>query len=230
MRVQVLKHVAFEGVGNMSAWLEARGATVDVTRFYQNATLPEIESLDLIIIMGGPMSVNDDARLPWLRDEKSFIAEALARNVPVVGVCLGAQLIANVLGARVYPNEHKEIGWFDVTARPCREGVLPLPDREKLFPWHGDTFELPADSVWLASSEACANQAFRYGSRVVGLQCHPETTPATVDGLVAHCGHELVPGRYIQTEAQLKAVGQDHYQRLAGLMGQVLDYVTGSSQ
>ena len=230
MRVQVLKHVAFEGVGNMSVWLYSYCATVDVTRFYQEATLPDIESLDLIIIMGGPMSVNDEATLPWLCDEKRFIEHALSHDVPMVGVCLGAQLIANVLGARVSPNAHREIGWFDVTARPYAEGALRLPGRERIFHWHGETFELPSDSIWLASSEACANQAFQYGSRVVGLQCHPETTPATVDRLVAHCGHELTAGRYIQTEAELRAVGPDHYRRLENVMGQVLDYVTGSSQ
>ena len=121
MHAHVFQHVPFEGLGSIGPWLEARRAVVTVTRFFEDAVLPEAEGLDLLIVMGGPMSVNDEKLYPWLIAEKRFIAQAILRGKAVLGVCLGAQLIAAALGARIYPNGEKEIGWFPVYSLPVPE-------------------------------------------------------------------------------------------------------------
>src|SRR5436190_11047637 len=116
MRAHILQHVAFEGIGSIAQWLSERNAEVTFTRFHAVWSLPDIKSIDLLVVMGGPMSVNDEATLPWLNEEKKFIREAVRHEVAVLGICLGAQLVANALGARVYPGRQREIGWFDIEA------------------------------------------------------------------------------------------------------------------
>jgi len=152
------------------------------------------------------MSVHDEGLYPWLRQEKRFIASAIAAGKAVVGICLGAQLIAQVLGARVYPNAMKEIGWFPVERTPeaatTRLGAL-LPASFEAFHWHGETFDLPADAVHLARSDACTHQAFIYGERVVALQFHLETTRPGVEALSAHCAAEIRPGPFVQPAAAM---------------------------
>ncbi|WP_061237686.1 type 1 glutamine amidotransferase [Ectopseudomonas composti] len=228
MRVQVLQHVPFEDVGSMAEWLQARGAELRYTRFFEaDAQLPDPGSCDLIVAMGGPMSVNDEAELPWLIEEKAFLRQAIDAGVAVLGICLGAQLIASALGARVQPNAVAEIGWFPVwRAESTGEDSFVFPDRIELLHWHGETFELPEGARLLASSEACRHQAFQLGRRVIGLQCHPEMTPAIVADLLHQCADELEPGPWVQTPAQLAAEAQ-RYQPGHALMAQVLDYLLG---
>ncbi|WP_457977638.1 gamma-glutamyl-gamma-aminobutyrate hydrolase family protein [Ectopseudomonas composti] len=226
MHVQVLQHVSFEGVGSMAEWFQARGAAVHYTRFFEaDARLPDPASCDLIVAMGGPMSVNDEAELPWLIEEKAFLRQAIEQGIPVLGICLGAQLIASALGARVQPNAQAEIGWFPVwRAESVGEGYFVCPDRVELLHWHGETFDLPEGARLLASSEACRHQAFQLGQRVIGLQCHPEMTPVIVTDLLAECANELQPGPWVQTPAQLAAEPRTY---LPGnvLMARVLDYL-----
>ena len=226
MHVQVLQHVPFEGVGSMADWFQARGATLHYTRFYEaDARLPDPASCDLIVAMGGPMSVNDESELPWLIEEKAFLRQAIENGVPVLGICLGAQLIASALGARVQPNTVVEIGWFPVwRAESVGEGCFVFPDRIELLHWHGETFALPEGARLLACSEACRHQAFQLGRRVIGLQCHPEMTPAIIADLLDACADELRPGPWVQTPAQLAGEPRSY---LPGnvLMTRVLDYL-----
>lgn len=226
MRAHVLQHVPFEGLGSIGAWLSARRADVSYTRFFENPSLPAVGDIDLLIAMGGPMSVNDEEQLPWLRAEKRFVAQAVAQGKPVLGICLGAQLIANALGARVYPGPHKEIGWFPVTAEPRDEKTFAFPAELRAFHWHGETFDLPSGAVRLARSAACANQAFQVGERAIGLQFHLETTPASADAIIAHCRDELVAGPYVQTEEALRATPPPSYAAVNALMENLLDYLT----
>jgi GMP synthase-like glutamine amidotransferase len=149
----------------------------------------------------------------------------MADNKAVLGICLGAQLIASALGARVYSGPEKEIGWFPVFAELAVPGTFVLPAMLEAFHWHGETFDLPSGAVHLASSAACRNQAFQIGARTIGLQFHLETTPQSASAMIAHCGTELVPQRYIQTEAALRGVPGAHYAGINALMNRVLDYL-----
>ena len=155
--------------------------------------------------MGGAMSVNDEEQLPWLVEEKAFIRQAIEANKRVLGVCLGAQMIASALGARVYPNAEREIGWWPLQV--LAEGRELLPDANPtVLHWHGETFDLPSDAALLASSSACVNQAFAIGGRVVGLQFHLECAPATVSDFVRECAGEIkAGGRWVQDREQVLA-------------------------
>ena len=210
----------------MASWLESHGADVSYTRFFEDPALPQLNGIDLVIAMGGPMSVNDESALPWLRPEKQFVRDAVERGVPVLGVCLGAQLIASALGARVYRNPQKEIGWFPIEATPSTANTFHFPGKCTVFHWHGETFDLPSGAVRLARSAVCENQAFQIRRHVIGLQFHLETTPESARALLDNCRDELVPGPYIQTESELRGVPTAAYAEINSLMGKVLSSIT----
>jgi len=232
MHAHIFQHVPFEGPGSIAAWLQTQGARTRYTHFHADAVLPSLKEVDLLIVMGGPMSVNDVAVLPWLADEKQFIAEAIAAGKPVVGICLGAQLIAAALGSRIYPGLQKEIGWFDIVARPVMEHeahLLRLPETTRVFHWHGETFAIPEGATRLAGSSGCANQVFQYGKRVVGLQCHLETTPASARAIVEGCAEELEQaqgGRFVQDAASILNERSGTYEQMNTVMSALLDFVT----
>jgi len=226
MQVHVLQHVPFEGIGSMVSWIEDHRVDVSSTRFFENSALPRLNGLDLVIVMGGPMSVNDESALPWLHPEKQFIRNAVQRGIPVLGVCLGAQLIASALGSCVYRNSNKEIGWFQIEATSAADDVFRFPEKCTVFHWHGETFDLPSGAVRLARSAACENQAFQIGRNVVGLQFHLETTPESARALIEHCKDELVPGPYIQSESELRETSSAAYTKINCLMSKVLSYIT----
>lgn len=228
MDVHVFQHVPFEGLGSIDAWLEDRGRTVGYTRFFANDPLPPIGDIKLLIAMGGPMSVNDELTLPWLKDEKQFVREAILRDIPVLGICLGAQLVASALGAAVYRNPTKEIGWFPIQSVSTPETVFHFPSECLAFHWHGETFDLPPGAVQLARSKACENQAFQFKHNVIGLQCHLETTPEGMAALINNCGRELVAGTYVQAEESLRATPISRYDGINQLMGDVLSYLIES--
>jgi GMP synthase-like glutamine amidotransferase len=229
MKAHVLQHVPFEGIGSIASWLEARDADVGATRFYESPALPSISGLDLVIAMGGPMSVHDEGTYPWLAAEKRFLREAVESGIAVLGICLGAQLIASALGAGVRPAKHREIGWFEIEALPAPADALPLPQRATVLHWHGETFDLPEGAVHLARSAVCEHQAFQVGRRAVGLQFHPEATPRSLRALVEHCRDELTPDRYVQSEAELLSQADRHAAPLRDLTARLLDYLCGSA-
>lgn len=182
MRVVAFRHVPFEGLGLIQPALEDRGIFIEFADLYRDgAAMPDTGSAAGLIFMGGPMSVNDD--LAYMRQEIGCIRQAVDRGQPVLGVCLGSQLIAKALGARVYKNPAKEIGWFDVelTDAGRQDALLSgLDSPETVFHWHGETFDLPDGASWLAYSERCRHQAFRAGSNTYGLQFHLEVTPEMI--------------------------------------------------
>jgi len=226
MNVHVLQHVPFEGLGSIGPWLEARGASVTWTRFHESsAVLPDSAGVDFLIALGGPMSVNDEAALPWLVEEKRFIGEFLRAGKPMLGICLGAQLMANMLGARVYPGSQKEIGWFPIEGLPVPEDCFAFPNSAEVFHWHGETFDLPSGTVRLARSAVCANQAFQYGPRAIALQFHLETTPESADEITTHCGNELIDAPYVQGESALRSASPESYAAINRIMESVLDFL-----
>jgi GMP synthase (glutamine-hydrolysing) len=224
MKLHSLHHVPFEGVGSIADWAQARGHQLSASQLYADASLPSIDSFDGLIVMGGPMGVDDEREHPWLVEEKRFIERAIAAGKTVLGVCLGAQLVACVLGARVYRNADKEIGWFPVQLSDAATNSTcfsTLPSRLEVFHWHGDTFDLPAGAVHIARSHACQNQAFVFDKRIVGLQFHLETTRHTAAELIRHCRHEIVPARFIQTAQEMLA-DERRFEKINAAMEQVL--------
>jgi|SRR5579863_4743310 len=183
MRYHVLQHVSFETPGLLADEIRGRGHCLRTTALYHGEQLPALTDFDVLIVMGGPMSIQDEAEYPWLRVEKELIGATIREGKKVLGICLGAQLIAAVCGARVYPNPEKEIGFWPVKWVNGTEEIA--------FHWHGETFDLPAGAILLASTEACVNQAFSLGDRVLGIQFHPEVTGDIIREMVEQEGWEL---------------------------------------
>lgn len=228
MRAHYLQHVPFEGLGSIENWLKANGYKISATHLYQSVEFPDVKDIDLLIIMGGPMSVNDEADLPWLTAEKQFVKKTIEAGKPVLGICLGAQMIANAMGAKVYPNSKKEIGWFPIQNTSENKNLFQFPESATVFHWHGETFDLPSNAKLLASSQACMNQAFQIGENVMGLQFHLETTPKSLDDIAAHCADELVAGEYIQSLEQMTSVDKKQFDEINFLMGKVLEFIRPS--
>lgn len=206
VRIHYLQHVPFEGLGYIEDWALQNGHTLTATKFYEHYTIPDIKNVDWLIIMGGPMGVYDEAEYSWLKNEKKLIREAIESGKVVIGICLGSQLIAEVLGAKVFANNEKEIGWFDVSLtkqgeqHPLFEGFnITFP----VFHWHGDTFKLPNNAIHLIESKGCKNQAFIYGERILGLQFHLEVTPLAMKEMVKQGKDELQSGRFTQNEQEI---------------------------
>ncbi len=224
MKLHWLQHVPFEGLGIIEEWAAASGFETSRTRLFAGEPLPGIESFDWLVIMGGPMGIRDYKEHPWLVAEKKFIKAAIDADKTVLGICLGAQLIADVLGAKVYPGSQKEIGWFPI------QGLNSfLPKTLTAFHWHGDTFEIPEGATRLASSAACKNQGFVYSDRVVALQFHLETTPESMEALIENCADELVDTPFIQTAEQMRK-GLLNIGNINAVMHKLLDQLSAAPQ
>jgi len=224
LRAHVFQHAPFEGPANIGAWLLARGAALSTSRLWAGDLLPAPEVFDWLVVMGGSMNADEESRYSWLADEKRAIERAIAARKHVLGICLGSQLIARVLGAKVTRNRDVEIGWFPIErAQNAVASAVgrALPARAEVFHWHGDTFALPEGAVQLARSAACEQQGFAYGERVLALQFHPEMTPESVRAFAQSGADELVPGPFIQTQAEMLA-DTPRFARLETLLEQLL--------
>jgi GMP synthase (glutamine-hydrolysing) len=228
--VIVLQHVACEHLGSIaealaSEQLQPRYVRVDLGESVP-ATLGDAAGL---IVMGGPMSVYEQDRLPHLRDELRLLESALREDRPILGVCLGSQLLAAALGAKVYPGVRKEIGWYDVSLTPAATHDALWNAAPAIFPafhWHGDQFDLPTDATWLASSAITPHQAFRYGSNAYGILFHMEVQTELVEAMlrsfadeVQACGGSEITIRSETTKylPSLHTIGQTIYRRWAKL-------------
>ena len=202
MRIHYLQHVQFEGPAAIEQWAVCNGHPITGSHLYRGDPLPRLESFDMLVIMGGPMSVNDERTHAWLANEKRLVRESAEAGRSVLGVCLGAQMIASALGTRVYRAAEKEIGWFPVR-RSTAEGLAAnLPEEFTPLHWHGETFDLPAGAVRLAETTAVPNQGFQIGRSIIGLQFHLEATVTSVQQLVENAAQEIEAGKPFQQSAE----------------------------
>lgn len=209
MRLHYLQHVPFENPGSILLWAKENDHRITSTQLYQNEPLPQHHEYDWLVIMGGPMNIYEEDLYPWLTAEKVFIREAIETGKVVIGLCLGGQLIADVIGGKVTQNPVKEIGWFPVRLSD-QARLSPLfsffPEQPVVFQWHGDTFSiLPEEARCIAESDACKHQAFIYKNRVFGFQYHLENTVSIIESLVENCRAEMLPGAYVQRPEELLA-------------------------
>ena len=228
MHVLVVQHIACEPPGLFEDVLRERGAELHRVELDEGESLPDWRRFDAIVAMGGPMSVNDESTLPWLADEKRLIADAVRAGTPYWGVCLGVQLLASSLGARVYPGPEPEVGILPVEL--TLDGLVDpvfeaLPHEVLTLQWHGDTFDLPHDAVRLAGSAAYPNQAFRY-EKAYGVQFHLEVSaemarewadvPEYVTSLERTLGADRAPAFLAAIEQQadgMRSTGRTLFER-----------------
>lgn len=230
-RIHCFRQVPFEGLGCMEKWFNQQGYPITYTNFYEaDYHIPSPNDYDALIIMGGPMGVYEEDKHLFLKDEKEAVKAAIEHDKTVIGICLGSQLIANALGAKVYPNNEKEIGWWKVKFTDAGKKTKPFNsfgDEITVFQWHGDTFDIPEGATHIASSDVCRNQAFLYKEKVLGLQFHFEVDKENVQLMSDSDLEELdLGGKYVQTRQQLKD-GEDVIDENIQRMHQILGHLIG---
>ncbi len=222
--VHYIQHVPYEGIGYIDEWVRENRCNLSVTKMYEEHVFPSLETFDLLVIMGGPMGAYNEDIYPWLKGEKEFIRQAIDADKPVLGICLGSQLIADVLGARVYPAKEEEIGWWPVRFSDhfAQELFGSEEQSPTVFQWHGDTFDLPENTKLLASSNICPNQAFLYKENVLALQFHFEATEGSCNDIIDNGYNKLNKGKYIQSKDNIIA-GFRHIPSSNRMMKTILD-------
>jgi len=200
-KVAIFQHAEGEWIGSMRHWFVDKTFQLTTNRLDLDDPLPSVDEFDWLLIMGGPMSTYDEINYPWLIGEKQLIREAIEADKIVLGICLGSQLIASALGAKVYANTQQEIGWFPVSKIDPQASWMP----EDFLPlsWHGDCFELPENTCSFASSRVTPSQGFYYGNRIWALQFHLEAEPGTVEAFLALENHPLPATEFVQPESAL---------------------------
>ena len=223
VKILVLQHASFEGPGEIAAWAGQRGHAVEVRHLYRGDAVPSLDTFDLLVIMGGEMNIYQDRDWPWLKPEREFIAAALAAGKRAIGICLGSQLIADALGARVTQNPEIELGWWPIDWTEAGRAVYPeLPGVSTVLHWHGDTFALPAGATLLAASPACPRQGYVLPGKCLGLQFHIEVDPTLVKEYVE--GQENWPcGSWVQTRADVLANAEAYCEKNRRLLHAMLD-------
>lgn len=235
LKVHYFLHIAGEGFGSCYEYLKALEAEISATEFFalpidsaiEIDALPHIDEVDLLLIMGGTMSVNDEVNFPWLRVEKRWIRRYLAASKPAIGVCLGGQLIANSLGANVQRNGEQELGWTTVyPSAYVPKGYFNLSSEINIMQWHSETFDIPKGAVRLAENSVCPNQLFQIGTNVLGFQFHPEITPNALKLFIEHERDELVfEGLYVQPLFALETTQSINFIVGNQLFNRAIDYV-----
>jgi len=225
-RLCVIIHAPFEGPGSIADWADMNGVLPQSVPVYEGAALPRASEVDMMVVMGGPMGVNDRDIYPWLAHEMELLSAVIELRKPVLGICLGAQLIAATLGAEVTPNREREIGWYPIGLENRTAAVRFFPNaptEHTVFHWHGDTFALPDGAVRIARSEACENQGFLYRDHVLALQYHLETTAESLASMVDNSSDYETPGAYVSGRKDLLDGLERHGATNRNIMFGVLD-------
>ncbi|MBA3660349.1 MAG: homoserine O-succinyltransferase [Gammaproteobacteria bacterium] len=212
MNILFITHADFEQPGYFETWAQKHGYDVEIKKPYKNEQLPDVTTFDCLIIMGGPQSPLEIDKAPYLNQEIQLIKQAIAKDYPIIGVCLGAQLIGEALGAKTERSPFKEIGMYPIRIlNREKEGSIStnLPDKFEVMHWHSDMPGLTANSIILAESDGCPRQIVKYDEQIYGFQCHLELTKDLVEGLIANCPNDLKSGRYINTVEELRKVDYD---------------------
>ena len=227
MRLHYFQHVSFEGPGSIEPWAKKMAYDITSTRLFAEDPFPNLDDIDWLIVLGGPMSIYEEDKYPWLCVEKNYIEQAVVQEKIVLGICLGAQLIADVLGAKIYPNKYKEIGWFPIqkTYETAQTRLADfLPEEIDAFHWHGDTFDIPTGAIHIAKSAACENQGFIYDDHVVALQFHLETMEQSAKDLIANCKDDISKGPFIQSPAAIFS-DKRRFEKINFLMSELLNHL-----
>lgn len=223
MRIYVVGHAPFESPGIILDWAKRRNFILEQVSPYQGDSLKSPREWDALIVMGGPQSVLDLADLPYLQKEVSLIQEAARQEKPVLGICLGAQLIGQALHAQGERSPNKEVGVFPIfltQAGKSDELLEGFPAEFLVTHWHGDMPGLPPESEILAESVGCPRQIIRFRKRVYGFQCHLEMTSSNIETMIENCSSDLLPGKFVQTAEELK---KQNYQAICSKMEVILD-------
>jgi GMP synthase-like glutamine amidotransferase len=226
LRIHVIQHVPFEGPAAIGDWAAYHGHSLTATHLYAGSPLPSPNIFDVLVVMGGPMSVHDQSTHHWLGDEILFLQKVLVAGKKILGICLGAQMLAKVLGGHVIPNDEREIGWFPVKRNSSLQGLWNdrFPEEFIAFHWHGETFSVPDGATNIGSSDACAQQGFVWKDQVLALQFHLETTDASTEALIANSGDDFKSaGTWVSSPEDLRKGAQEHGVALNRLLNQVLD-------
>ncbi|MEI5906353.1 type 1 glutamine amidotransferase [Bacillus spongiae] len=221
MRLHYFQHVEYEDLGFIYDWCAENDVQLSKTEFYKEEPIfPDLNKIDGLVVLGGSMSVRDIHQYPWMTKEMSFIQEAIKCQKKIIGICMGAQLIAKALGSTVTQNKYEEIGWHSVDGIGSNKlSTLFRTHPSPLFQWHSDTFKLPKDSILLAKSDACSNQAFIYNHHVLAMQFHLEFTKEIVTHLL-HDEGEPPMGPFTQSSQQI--IHEEYFLQAKELLNKIL--------
>ena len=223
MKFHVLQHAAYEGPGEIAVWAEKHGHSITISHLYGGDALPALHDFEALIIMGGEMNIYQYRDWPWLQPETEFIQAALQHGKRAIGICLGAQFLADVLGSRVVQNPVYELGWYPVTwTAESRKWFPELPSTCPVLHWHGDRFGLPEGAIRLATSEGCPEQGFVIPGKALGLQFHMEVDPALVK-LYVESQASWPLGKYVQDPSQILSEAGKHCETNRHLLHGMLD-------
>ena len=226
MEILVFQHHPLEGLGTIQHWLDNHQASITYHKFFEDHSIPNIDDYDGLIIMGGPMSVNDEDEHPWITDAVKTIKRAIDGNKKVLGICLGAQLIAKSLGAIVKPNQHREIGLHPISpVKTSNTDVFNFPNPLNVIHWHSQTFDIPINANHIAQSKACSNQGFQIGKNVIGLQFHLELDKDSLKSLVQEFKDQLIQDQYVHNEGRINSITDEEFEIMQKNLVNLLNYL-----